>query len=787
MKRKSAIKALTLLLSAILILSSTVNVMGAAASKTANNSIKAGKAATYLLKAADDYNKKISRKDLLKGMKAKNKLTRIQGIIMVSRAFGTLPKPKGNNLRLSDKNVKFTDVPKSGKAAVRNLIRGGILVNTKSGKLRPKTLMSEQELKTLVRRIYTLYGTNLKDDFYASVNKNALDHKKIPPGETEGGGTADLNQKVNQQVQELIMEIVNGSGYQKGSMEQRIKDFYNSAVNVERRNALGAKPLKKYLEAIDRAENLQELTQSQILSVREINSGGLFSVMYMTDYRDTQNMIMMVGSLFEPSMSKEAYEDLQNKERKAYVKLNTTLLKLSGETAKTAKKQIDELLALEKQALKYIPKDSDYADTSKMNEIVSIAELQKLMPEIDVKGLIEAGGNKIPAEINIQSPRLFKGIAKLLQKKENLNALKTVLKLNILTENYLNLSDAFRAAFNEYNQQIMGEEPDDSSAEEVAGALVTDALGDDIDRLYVEKFFSKEVKEDLEKLVKQFIEVYKERIEKLDWMSETTKKKAVEKLDGMKFIIGYPDRWSNRLEQLTITDDYFENQVSVSKLASKRFREMAEGKIDTAGEIGMPLTMVNAYYDQYTNTMAFPAAILQAPNYDVNASLEENLGGIGTVFAHEISHAFDNTGAKYDKDGLEVNWWTKEDYAAFQKLCDQTVEFYNGYESAPGIKISGKRTLGENIADIGAVACALEVLKKTDNPDYDKFFVSYAQSWLKVTTRAYLKGLQQADEHSPSNLRVNRVLSNFDEFYQTYKIKAGDGMYVPKGQRIKIW
>ena len=215
-------------------------------------------------------------------------------------------------------------------------------------------------------------------------------------------------------------------------------------------------------------------------------------------------------------MSKEAYEDLQNKERKAYVKLNTTLLKLSGETAKTAKKQIDELLALEKQALKYIPKDSDYADTSKMNEIVSIAELQKLMPEIDVKGLIEAGGNKIPAEINIQSPRLFKGIAKLLQKKENLNALKTVLKLNILTENYLNLSDAFRAAFNEYNQQIMGEEPDDSSAEEVAGALVTDALGDDIDRLYVEKFFSKEVKEDLEKLVKQFIEVYKERIEKLD-------------------------------------------------------------------------------------------------------------------------------------------------------------------------------------------------------------------------------------------------------------------------------
>lgn len=787
MKCKSAIRVLSLMLSVILIFSSTINVMGAATSKKSDDSIKAGKAATYLLKAADDYNKKISRKDLLKGMKAEKKLTRMQGIIMISRAFGTLPKPEGNNLRLSDKNVRFKDVPKSGKAAVRNLTRGGILVNTKSGKLKPNAVMSKQELVTLVRRIFTLYGTNPKDDFYASINKNDLDHKKIPPGETEGGGTADLNQKVNKQVEGLIMEIVNGSGYKKGSMEQKIKDFYYSALNMEARNALGAKPLKKYLDAVDQAGNLKELSRSQILSVKEINSGGLFSIMYMNDYRNPQKMIMMAGSVIEPTMSKGAYENPENEERKAYVKLNTALLKLSGESTAAAEKHVKELLALEKQALKYLPKDSDYTDSSKINEIVTVAELQKLMPGIEVKELIEAGGNKIPAEINIQSPKLFKGVAKLLQKKENQDAFKTALKLNIITENYRNLSDDFRIAFQQYNQQIMGEEPDDSSAEEVASALVSDAMGDYIDRLYVEKYFSKEAKADLEKLVRQFIEVYKERIQKLSWMSETTKGKAIEKLDGMKFIIGYPEQWSNSLDKLNITDNYFENQVAVSKLASERFREKAEGIVDKSGEIGMPLTMVNAYYNQFTNTMAFPAAILQAPNYDVNASLEENLGAIGTVIAHEITHAFDNNGAKYDKNGLETNWWTTEDYAAFQKLCDRTADFYEGYESAPGIKINGKKTLGENIADIGAVACALEVLKKTENPDYDKFFQSYARSWLKVTTRSYLKSLQQADEHSPGNLRVNRVLSNFDEFYKTYEIKSGDGMYVPKAQRINIW
>lgn len=787
MKRKSAIRVLTLILSAVLVLSSAVPALAAAAPKKAEDSIKAGKAAVYLLKAADDYNKKASRKSLLKGMKPEKKLTRINGLIMVSRAFGTLPRPKGNNLRLSDQKVKFKDVPKSGRAAVKNLTRGGVLVSTKSGRLKPNALMSKAELETLVRRIYTLYGSNLKDDFYASVNKDDLDYKKIPPGESEGGGKADLTQKVNKQVEDLIMEIVKGGGYKKGSMEQKIKDFYLSAVNMEKRNALGVKPLKKYLDAIDQAEDLSELTASQILSIKEINSGGFFSVMHMTDFRNTDKMVLTVGSLLAPSMPKAAYENPKNEERKAYVKLNTTLLRLSGETREEAEKHVEEMLALEKQALRYQPKASDYADTKKMNEIVSAVELQALLPGMAVKGLIEAGGDKVPEEINLQMPRSFKGVAGLMQKKENLSAVKTLLKLSMITGNYQNLSDDFRMAFQQYNKETMGETPGNSSDQEIASAMVTDALGEYIDRLYVEKHFPKEAKQDIEKLVRQFIQVYKERIQKLDWMSETTKKKAVEKLENMKFLIGYPDQWTDHLADLDITEDYFANQVAVSKATSRRFREQAEGDVKNSGEIAMPLTMVNAYYNQHSNTMAFPAAILQAPNYDVNASLEENLGAIGSVIAHEMTHAFDNTGAKYDHNGQETDWWTAKDYRAFQKLCDKTADFYQGYESAPGIKINGRRTLGENIADIGGIACALDVLKKTENPDYDKFFKSYARSWLRVTTRAYLKGQQQADEHSPANLRVNRVLSNFEEFYKTYGIKAGDGMYVPKAQRIEIW
>ncbi len=197
--------------------------------------------------------------------------------------------------------------------------------------------------------------------------------------------------------------------------------------------------------------------------------------------------------------------------------------------------------------------------------------------------------------------------------------------------------------------------------------------------------------------------------------------------------------------------------------------------------------MVNAYYNQFNNTMAFPAGILQAPFYDVNATEEENLAGIGTIIAHEMTHAFDNNGAKYDKDGNPNDWWTAEDYAKFQALCDQVAAFYDGWESATGISISGSQTLGENISDIGGMACLLDILRQKEDADYDAFFRAYAKSWMKASTRENTEFMAQFDEHGPGNLRTNRVISNFHEFFDTFDIQPGDGMYVAPEDRIKIW
>lgn len=749
-----------------------------------------GALADYLMSAANDYNDKLDKNALMEGQgDASATVTNAGALIMISRAFGTLPAPVGNNARLADKNVSFSDIPEDARDHVDNLIHGGVLVNTQDGKLGAGDPADMNNIKNIVRRIYTLYGTNPKDDFYAAVNKNDLDNKEIPAGTTEVGSTSGLQSEVNAEVRALIQEIAAGSGYEKGSMEQKIKDLYISAVDNEKRNALGVQPLKKYLDALDAATNIGELSDSQILTLKEIGSGGLFSLMYLTDYRDTQKKLPTIMNDFDVLFSKEELTDTQSISTKALREQYETFLVLSGESEDQAKAHVDQYFEFMIKMTDYAPAPEDYANSEKMNKIVTLSQLEALMPGVDVRGMIEAMGWTLPAgDINISSPGTFEGFCELLKDEKYFEAIKTGVKLNLLTANYLNLSDDFRKAMQKYDEMTIGEASDNSSPQEVAAALVENSLGEYIDRLYVEKHFSPEAKAGVEAMAKEFIQVYKERIQKLDWMSQETKEKAIEKLDNMTFLIGYPDEWTDSLKDLEITDNYFMNQVAIAKMKQKAEDAQLQqsGGAKTVG-FSIPLTSVNAYYDQYSNTMCFPAAILRSPNYDENAPIEENLAAIGTVIAHEITHAFDDKGARFDKDGLENDWWTPEDYAKFQEKCNAVAAFYDGWESAPGIAISGTQTLGENIADIGAMSCALEVLKKTETPDYDKFFRAYAKAWLKCTSRERMVGLQAADEHSPNNLRVNRVLSNFQEFFDTYGIKEGDGMYVPADERVTIW
>ncbi|MFS0780496.1 M13-type metalloendopeptidase [Bacillus sp. 1P06AnD] len=742
--------------------------------------------AHYLVKAADDYTPGLTLSTLLDGFKDTNKnITREESLIMISRAFGELPKPTGNTERISPKNVSFSDVSEQAKKAVNNLTNGGVLPATEDGKLKGNETVSIDEVDTIVRRIFVLKGSNLKDDFFSFVNKKDYDKSVLPPGATEMGGLSDLQSKVHKQVSALVKEVASGSGYAKGSKEQKIKDLYNSTKDMKKRNELGIKPIQKYLDAIDNAKTVEELNKAQIMMQKELTSGGLLSMWLMTDYKDSNKMALNVASAITPYFTKEQYENLDDPSIASTVTFHVKMLMLTGVNEEKATELIKARYKLEQKLLSFASTQEELSDSNKMYARVSLNELQQMAPTIDVKKMIKAAGFTVPKEFVINEPKMFKGYVNLL-KDENLDALKTVLKLGLIESQYKNLSEDFIKAYEAFNQEMMGQAPSEATPEDVAAENVIESLGTYVSQLYVEKHFSKEAKADVEKIIKNYIEVYKERIDKLDWMSKSTKEKAIEKLDGMKFFIGYPDKWDTDLDQIEITDNFFENQNALNK-ASRELQAKEQNRTKKANKMVVFPHTVNAAYNQHTNTMEFPAAILQAPFYDVNASLEENLAGIGDIIAHEITHAFDNNGAKFDANGNETDWWTKEDYAKFQKLCKEVEKFYDGKESAPGVAINGKQTLGENIADLGAMASTLEVLKKSGNPDYDTFFTHFAKNWARAMTRERAEALQATDEHSTGNLRVNRTIVNFEEFYKTYTIKEGDGMYVAPKNRISIW
>ena len=205
------------------------------------------------------------------------------------------------------------------------------------------------------------------------------------------------------------------------------------------------------------------------------------------------------------------------------------------------------------------------------------------------------------------------------------------------------------------------------------------------------------------------------------------------------------------------------------------------------GEWLMSVYTVNAYYSPQNNSINFPAGILQAPLYDVEADRTENLGGIGYVIAHEITHAFDNNGSTFDAQGNQSSWWTEEDYAAFQALCQQVIDFYDGVEVVPGIACNGTLTISENVADLGALACITDIESQEEEPDYQTLYRTAARTWRGTGSREMRSYSALMDVHAPDKLRGNRALQSLDEFYEAFDIQPGDGMYLPQEARVQIW
>ena len=750
-----------------------------------------GEVADMLLTAADDYNKDVKRSDIIKGYGGDGELhedwniNRAEALVMLSRAFGKLPELSGHNERVALKSGSFTDIPDWAKPELEPVLDAGIAAGIADGIFSPYDDVTKEQMKLFIQRAYALFATNEKDDFYAAVNKDILNKLELKPGRVMSGTLYDLQDDSTEKVNAIIKEAIE-SGGEKGSKEQKISDFYKNITDKENRNKIGVTPLKPYLEEIDSVKNTKELADVQNKLIKNLYTVPFAAFSITADFKDSTKYIMTFGTT-EPYLTRDFYMNGTEEQKAIYIKYLKTVAKIAGEDM--TDKEIEDFYNFEKRLAEKELKPEESNNIDKIYNIYTFDEIQSLFPSIDMNKVLESEGLKKEDKILVTDEGLTKEFADYF-KDENIETLKNSAKLSLLLTYGGVLSTDFTDASDTFNQEFLGISGSYSD-EDRAAITVSGVMPDYIGEIYAEKYFTEEAKQNVLKMVKDIVSVYEERIKKLDWMSEETKQKAINKLDKMGIKIGYPDKWNTYLDNAEIKSkedggSYFQNILEVTRASMEHMRSL-QGTVPDKTKWAMYPYTVNACYSATSNDITFPVAILQPPMYDVNASYEENLGAIGYIIAHEITHAFDNNGAKFDENGNAADWWTKEDYAEFEKRCEKMVKFYDGCEGIPGIPMNGRQTLSENVSDQGAVQCLTEIVSRQENPDYKGFYHSMARAWASTKTREYAKYVAGVDVHSEDKLRVNRVVVNCDEFFDTFGITEKDGMWVAPGDRVKIW
>jgi putative endopeptidase len=463
-----------------------------------------------------------------------------------------------------------------------------------------------------------------------------------------------------------------------------------------------------------------------------------------------------------------------------------------------AKKAAAAVLAMETKLAEPRLDKVQSRDIRNYNNPRSLAQVAEMTPAIDWNKMIsDMGITKTIDTVLVSQPKYMTALNEFLT-TTSIEDIKTLMTWSTLDQaaSYLT-TEIEKANWDFYSKTLSGAKKQ-RPAEERALATVNGSVGEAIGQLYVEAKFPPEAKAKAEQMIANVIKAFQGRINKLDWMSEETKQKAIEKLDKFTVKIAYPDEWEDYKDLMVKEgNSYAENMMAVGKWnLDKNLSEIGE-PIDKK-EWGMSPQTVNAYFNPINNEIVFPAAILQPPFYNYTADDAVNYGGIGAVIGHEISHAFDDSGARFDADGNVNNWWTDADLEEFTKRGNQLAEQYDAIEVLDSVYINGKFTLGENIGDLGGVLGAYDGLQlhfaengRPENIDgftpEQRFFMSWATVWRTLTREDALRTQIKTDTHSPGIYRATQPLKNIDAFYEAFDIKEGDGMWLAPEKRVRIW
>ena len=634
-------------------------------------------------------------------------------------------------------------------------------------------------------------------DFYQYACGGWMEANPLTP-EYARYGIFDQLEKENQEKLKSLIEDLNSTPQAEGSVGAKIQTMYALGLDMDKRNADGAAPVREQMEAIKAVSDHKEF--SAMVGKMHVETASPYFGFYIG--ADEKNSTMNLLQFFQGGLSmgsRDYYlleDENSQKLRTAYRKYVTDLFTLAGYTAESAAQAADKVIALEKAIAEVSVDRNALRDVRKNYNKMSVKEFVRKYDFLDWDIFFNETGIKNSTELNAAQVTFFEGLTKVM-KNVPLEDHKEYLTFKLLNSASNYLSDDFvNANFEFYGKALQGKE-ELQPLWKRSLAVVNRSLAEAFGQMYVEKYFPASSKEKMLEMVDNLRTALGERIDALEWMSDETKVKAQEKLGTFIVKIGYPDKWKDYSSLDIRNDSYWANICRANVFAHNDMMK-DEGKPVDRTQWGMSPQTVNAYYNPTTNEICFPAAILNPPFFNPDADDAVNYGGIGVVIGHEMTHGFDDQGRNYDKDGNISAWWTEEDEKKFNEKAQVLVEQYDNIIVLDTLHADGRYTLGENIADQGGLLIAhqayMNTLKGKETPaDIDgfthnqRFYLGYANLWAQNVRPQEIIRRTKTDVHSLGKWRVNGALRNIDDFYTAFGIKEGDAMYMAPEDRVNIW
>ncbi|MBQ7390917.1 MAG: M13 family peptidase [Clostridia bacterium] len=627
----------------------------------------------------------------------------------------------------------------------------------------------------------------IQDDLYTYVNQKTLDELVIPDDKPVAGGFTELADSVEKIMMGEFETMTKEKSFPNEHLE-RACELYAIAMDAERKAKDGIAPALKNLSVLGEIKSVEDVSRLyKTLSLKGIPTP--INIGVETDMKNTKQRLVYIqgASVILPDASyyKPGMEAQKEQIIGIWANVAKAVMAKTDLSSEDQEKYVNDALAFDEIIAGLAKTQEEWSKYVEMYNPMDTDKTCEMLSTLDFKLVLNDLFGHIPTTIVVTEPRYFGDFAKILN-ADTVELYKHWAYVTGLLSSCSYLSEELRDMGGMYHRAIMGVAKM-QSIEKFAYNLAASMYSEPVGIYYGEKYFGEEAKKDITEIVYQIIDTYKERIKTNEILGEETREKAILKLSKMGVKMGYPDKVRPVYEKLVFNK---EDSLYDIVLSLKAIRELElYSKLDKPTEPenwAMPGHMVNACYDPFVNDITFPAAILQAPFYSLKQSRSENLGGIGAVIGHEISHAFDSNGAKCDENGNINDWWTEDDFKRFEGKVNQMIEQFDGIE-LPWGKVNGAFIVSENMADNGGMGVTLDIMSRTDGASYEEYFHNWAKIWCQKSRPEYAQMLLQVDVHGPAMLRANIPPRNFSEWYTAFGVTESDKMYIAPEKRIVIW